>query len=600
MRVPAAVLQASDAVVREFIGTYIACDGCVTHGKNHLVVINSASERFVRDLQVLCKRLGVQAMVRSDKSAYRNGEDRIACQVSWSVAIRTRESILLLEGVPAFHKQSTLDALVAYKQGVVETSAVIPPAWREQLSEASRRLVDVGAQGWASRALAAQVAHAEANEPLQKKIAGDIEWRRVVSVESLGEVQTHDIQTATYNCFFAEGVLSHNTYYETDAGGYRLATSIGGHATGEHMDRQVVDDPHDVEGAESEAQRQRTIEWWDLTMSTRGVTRNVRKVVIMQRLHEEDLSGHIIAHNRGEWERICLPMRFEKGRMKRTSIGGVDKRKHQGELLWPSMFDEKTVAGLEKPLGAYGTAGQMQQRPAPLGGGMFKRHFFVLCDTSPSQARRVRYVDKASTPDGGAFTCAVKMAESGGVFYIENVKREQLDPFERNRMIRMICEDDAVRHRHSVTTVIEQEPGSGGKESSMISVRELAGYNVQIDRVHLGKVERAFAFASQCGAGNVKIVGKRSDEWVCALLDEFEQFPNGKYKDQVDCCTGAFNRLALGAGIMSNVDLFGDDDDEPLTEEELEDAPDFFKELLAGTHESRRERQGYDPRELAE
>lgn len=164
------------------------------------------------------------------------------------------------------------------------------------------------------------------------------------------------------------------TYYQTDQGGYRMATSVNGHGTGEHPDRIVIDDPHNVKKAESEAERRAVIEWWDLTMSTRGVARNARRVIIMQRLHVDDLSGHVL--KQGGFTHICLPMRYEPGRMPDTPRGWNDPRQHEGELLTPLQFDEARVQRMEAALGAYGTAGQLQQRPHPKGGALFKEGKF--------------------------------------------------------------------------------------------------------------------------------------------------------------------------------------------------------------------------------
>lgn len=130
------------------------------------------------------------------------------------------------------------------------------------------------------------------------------------------------------------------------------------------------DDPHNVRQAESEVERQSVLDWWDFTMSTRGVSRNARRVIIMQRLHERDLSAHVI--NRGDWVHVCLCMRHEYGRMSETPLGWNDPRTEEGELLSSQQFTEAAVTQMELNLGAYGTAGQLQQRPQPKGGGMFK------------------------------------------------------------------------------------------------------------------------------------------------------------------------------------------------------------------------------------
>lgn len=161
--------------------------------------------------------------------------------------------------------------------------------------------------------------------------------------------------------------------YENDRLGYRISTSVGGLGTGEGGDIIVVDDPHNVEQAESEAVRESTLTWWDETMSTRGndPTR-VARVIVMQRVHENDLTAHCLA--RGGYEHLCLPMEYEPDHPTRssTSLGFVDPRRKEGQLLWPARFTPDALAKLKRSLGEYGTAGQLQQRPTPRGGGMFK------------------------------------------------------------------------------------------------------------------------------------------------------------------------------------------------------------------------------------
>lgn len=144
-------------------------------------------------------------------------------------------------------------------------------------------------------------------------------------------------------------------------GGWRFSTSVGGQTTGEHPSRIVVDDPHNAAGITSNAERNAVIDWFDGGLSTRGVGIGASLVMIMQRLHDKDLSGHIL--DGGSIDHICLPMRFEHERMKPTSIGWTDPRKIVGELLWPAMFPEEKVAKTERRLGPAKAAGQYQQRP---------------------------------------------------------------------------------------------------------------------------------------------------------------------------------------------------------------------------------------------
>lgn len=166
------------------------------------------------------------------------------------------------------------------------------------------------------------------------------------------------------------------TKYALTEGGWRMSTSVGGRATGEHPDRKIVDDPHNAKQAESDAERLSALTWFDRTLSTRGQSRGANTVVVMQRLHEKDVTGHIIADLTG-YTHICIPMEFD-GVRRKTFLGAYDPRVKKGELLWPEMFDEHSVTELKQLLGAYGSAGQLAQSPEPPEGGLLNTDCFQL------------------------------------------------------------------------------------------------------------------------------------------------------------------------------------------------------------------------------
>lgn len=140
--------------------------------------------------------------------------------------------------------------------------------------------------------------------------------------------------------------------FENDRTGYRIATSVGGSATGERADVVVVDDPHSVDQAESDAERRRAVEWFNGTMSTRlNDFASGHKVVIQQRLHEADLTGDLLV--RGGFELLCLPAEFEPERRCCTSTGWTDPRVEAGELLWPGKVTAADLEALKVSLGSY-------------------------------------------------------------------------------------------------------------------------------------------------------------------------------------------------------------------------------------------------------
>jgi predicted phage terminase large subunit-like protein len=133
----------------------------------------------------------------------------------------------------------------------------------------------------------------------------------------------------------------------------------------------------------------------------------------------------------------------------------------------------------------------------------------------------------------------VRIAESNGIYYVEDAIRARLTSGARNALMHQTAHLDGT----NCHIRIEQEPGSGGKESAEISVRQLAGYVVRVKPSTTDKVSRARPLASQAEAGNVRIV---RGAWNRAFIDELTSFPFGENDDQVDGASSAFNELALG------------------------------------------------------
>jgi predicted phage terminase large subunit-like protein len=177
--------------------------------------------------------------------------------------------------------------------------------------------------------------------------------------------------------------------FENSRKGFRIATSPGGLGTGEGGDLIVVDDPHKADEVSSDVQRLIPIDWWNVTMQTRtGRYGRTKRLVVMQRLHENDLSGDILA--RGGYEHLCLPQEFEGAHPFKNTWSGWrgDPRTQEGELLWPDRFPRERIEAEQKPprMTSVVYAGQYQQRPAPAEGGMFLRKWFKFYKTLPDEA----------------------------------------------------------------------------------------------------------------------------------------------------------------------------------------------------------------------
>lgn len=340
------------------------------------------------------------------------------------------------------------------------------------------------------------------------------------------------------------------TRFDTTRGGWRIGTSVGGRATGEHPHRKLVDDPHTPSQTLSEAERAEVRHWFDNTLSTRGVALGAATVVIMQRLHEEDLSGHILAAG-GGFVHLCLPMRYEPGRMVATPLGWTDPRTEPGELLWPAMFPGPVVDELVRTrLGSAGEAGQLQQRPAPAGGGLFRREWFRLAALPQGvRLRWCRFWDCAGTeakpgtdPD---WTVGTLLGEAGGVYYVADVIRLRASAAGVDAAMLQASQTDPPG------TLIreEQEPGSSGKAVIAAHARLLAGRDYVGVPATGEKTMRWRPFVVQAEAGNVRLVPDAEGKprpWVQAWLDELSLAPFGKHDDQADSAAGAFAALALG------------------------------------------------------
>ena len=165
--------------------------------------------------------------------------------------------------------------------------------------------------------------------------------------------------------------------YETTATGFRQAVAFEG-MTGARGDRVIIDDPHSVSSASSEQKRATTIETFEQAVPTRlNNPDRSAIVVIMQRLHEEDVSGVIIEKQLG-YDHIMIPMEYDPDRAAPTMLGWEDPRTEKGELMFPARFPKHVVDRDKKIMGTYAASGQFQQLPTPEDGGIIKRKHWQL------------------------------------------------------------------------------------------------------------------------------------------------------------------------------------------------------------------------------
>ena len=328
-------------------------------------------------------------------------------------------------------------------------------------------------------------------------------------------------------------VRNSNTLEYPYRGGSFYNTTVGGQITGKGLDLGVVDDPIKGRGEASSKQVREKIWHWFIDDFFTRFSDSAGLLMIMTRWHLDDPVGRFIE-------------RFPETKILRyPAIAEEDeKNRRKGEALFPEHKSLPFLIERRKAMSQASWQSVYQQAPIVVGGDQFPIDKVEIIPELPAKANVmtvVRYWDKAGTKEGGAYSAGVLMARmKDGTFVVCDVRRGQWSALDREKVIKQTASMD--RELYPYTKIwVEQEGGSGGTESAEATIRMLAGFSVEADRVSGAKEVRADPFAAQWQAGNVRLVAA---PWNRDYLDEHEHFPAGKYKDQVDASSGAFNKLA--------------------------------------------------------
>lgn len=337
--------------------------------------------------------------------------------------------------------------------------------------------------------------------------------------------------------FHLTGDQNAKTRYENDRTGYRIATSVGGSSTGEGGDFLVCDDPHNLYEIDSDVIREGVLSWWDEVMSTRlNDPRTSGRVIVMQRGHERDLSGHVL--ERGDWEHLCLPAEYEGPRMF-TSIGWSDPRTKPGELLNPNRYGVAELAVLKRELGSQKAAAQLQQRPSPAEGGVLKRHWWRHYQQRPDRFDQViQSWDCAFKDlDTSDYVVGQVWGRLGANCYLLEQVRGRWDLPATLAAVQALS---ARTPRLCAKLVEDKANGPAVIQMLRAKVPGLIAVNPAG-----GKLARANAVAPLIEAGNVWLPERTAAPWVDDLIEEAAAFPRGANDDMVDALTQALLRLNL-------------------------------------------------------
>lgn len=340
--------------------------------------------------------------------------------------------------------------------------------------------------------------------------------------------------------------------WETLAGGGVRAVGRGAGVTGTGADLIIIDDPiKGMQEANSQGTRDSAYEWITVDLDTR-LQPGAAMIIIQTRWHVDDPGGRLLSN--ADWDYLSIPAIAETQEERdyyaeRVGLpkGLPDPLGRQPGEAMPGIFTIQRFLKFQKASPRMFQA-LYQQQPTEFEGNYFKRSMFegklILRSALPENRRMCRYWDKAGTQDGGSYTAGAKVSiDKENRVYIEHIARGQWSMHEREKEMRRLAEEDGIK----VPIYIEQEPGSGGKDSVTISISNLLGFTARADKVTGSKETRWNPFHAQCEAGNVFIVIDSGWNYKAFLNELYELTPDGggKYKDQADAVCGAFSKLAI-------------------------------------------------------
>ena len=334
-------------------------------------------------------------------------------------------------------------------------------------------------------------------------------------------------------------------HYRNTATGFRKAQAAGSKITGDRADDMVVDDPNDAAGGK--AQRDGIITWWDDAASNRlNDLTTGHRCIIQQRLHEEDMTGHIIEKDKEDWAFLVIRQEFERPQKDDpdflpTPLGWTDPRQVEGELMFPARFPAEVVAAEKRIKGSSGYAGQHQQRPTAKEGEIFKRGYVKFYKGRPRFTRTLLSADTAfkekEESDYSVILAAGECEEEGhaGLYLLDRFKEQIGYPGLKAKAKTMGSA------WHPEVFLIEDKASGQSLIQELITDTLLPVKAVKADT---DKVSRANTCAPFWETGSVYV--PEDAEWVDDFLNHLYGFPKMAHDDDVDAFTQLVRFVVLG------------------------------------------------------
>lgn len=589
-RVPAAVMSASDGLVAEFLGAYWSCDGYIegrgkrtdrTERSDVRIGCASVSLGLMRDIQYLLSRLGISAILRvktANIKTARQGDK----YVSYTLDIaRQTDAARFASLVPIKHEKSwrlsRFDGLRDFDRDIwgEEVETIVPVGEKEcfclTVAEDHSFVADgfavhnCGKTNLISIAFPAWlwIQPPERQAPLMGPhvrllcVSYGATLAEVAAVKMRRLVQGPWYQSHWGKRVTIRGDQAGRGDFGNTAGGERISNSIEGGILGRGGDIQIIDDPHKVEGAESDIERERTLRAMSEGLTTRITDpRIAARVLVMQRLHTDDATHYAL----DRWPdpvHVMLPMRYDAGRP-----CDLDPRENEGELLWPEVWGEDSVAREERELGSYGASGQLQQMPIPRGGGIISEQWWQLWGARdyPPFGTCVAALDTAykqkEESDYNALTVWAAFAHPE----TDKPKVMLREAWQvRTNLADLVARVIKTCREHKVDTLLIEDAARGSDVADeihrLVSRREI---NIELVPPLGDKVSRLHTTVPLF---ENEIIYAPDTEWAQEVIDQVAKFPRVRHDDLVDTVS-----LALGYLRKTGVAVRREEHDENILE----------------------------------
>ncbi len=337
--------------------------------------------------------------------------------------------------------------------------------------------------------------------------------------------------------------------FMTNYYGFRFATSVGASVTGEGGDILIIDDPHNPSHVNSKAMREKTLEWYDKTFSSRlNDKKSGAIVLVMQRLHPEDLTAHILNKSGSNWHQLSLPAIFTEER--EINYAGKSFKVKENEPLQPIKEDHATLKQIEAELGNFNFSAQYLQEPLPLDGNMVNPEDIIFYKEMPKRLSQIVQSWDTAIKSGekSDYSVGTTWAVVGNEFYLLELHRQKLEYSQLKQAI-----TKAAKVWKPSRILIEDKASGQSLLQDLSYETRLPLKKITPIKDKITRFARIIPYFE-----NHRVLVPEGSSWVKNFISEITTFPSSKHDDIVDSTSHFLNFMKYQAnpGIVGRIRVF--------------------------------------------